>query len=145
MEPRGCNRWQPAANRIGADVAKQAKTFALGCESGRGSGSRRQTARLGDEEAQRCEQARGGDPGEALDRRQRQRRQCEADARAPLGQGRYASSRPSSARRVASARVTEPHAKGAGNPAVRPMDTSGAVGLAGLAVDLADALDQPGV
>src|SRR6266498_1157598 len=34
MEPRGCNRWQPAANRIGADAAKQAKTFALRWQGG---------------------------------------------------------------------------------------------------------------
>jgi hypothetical protein len=31
MEPRGCNRWQSAANRLSAERAKQAKTVATGC------------------------------------------------------------------------------------------------------------------
>jgi hypothetical protein len=30
MEPRGCNRWQLTANRIGAEAEKQAKTVAVG-------------------------------------------------------------------------------------------------------------------
>jgi hypothetical protein len=32
MEPRGCNRWQPVANGIGADAPEQAKTVAVGCD-----------------------------------------------------------------------------------------------------------------
>ena len=31
MEPRGCNRWQPAANRPALETAKQAKSVATGC------------------------------------------------------------------------------------------------------------------
>jgi hypothetical protein len=32
MEPRGCNRWQPVANRTGRGTAKQAETVAVGCD-----------------------------------------------------------------------------------------------------------------
>ena len=32
MEPCGCNRWQPVANRTGAKTANQAKTVAVGCD-----------------------------------------------------------------------------------------------------------------
>ena len=32
MEPRGCNRWQSAANRSGARTEKQAKTVAVRCD-----------------------------------------------------------------------------------------------------------------
>jgi hypothetical protein len=31
MEPRGCNQWQSAANRLSAEGPKQAKTVATGC------------------------------------------------------------------------------------------------------------------
>lgn len=32
MEPRGCNQWQSAANRMVAKGAKQAKTVAVVCD-----------------------------------------------------------------------------------------------------------------
>ena len=32
MEPRGCNRWQSAANRLSAKRRKHAKTVAVGCD-----------------------------------------------------------------------------------------------------------------
>src|SRR5438876_4615086 len=32
LEPRGCNGWQSAANRMRAEAAKQAKTVAVGCD-----------------------------------------------------------------------------------------------------------------
>jgi hypothetical protein len=32
MEPRGCSRWQPVADRIGTEAAKTAKTVAVGCD-----------------------------------------------------------------------------------------------------------------
>jgi hypothetical protein len=32
MDPRGCNVWQSVANQTGAKAAKQAKTFAVGCD-----------------------------------------------------------------------------------------------------------------
>src|SRR5436190_5555717 len=31
MEPRGCKRWQPSANRLAIESAKQAKSVAIGC------------------------------------------------------------------------------------------------------------------
>jgi len=31
MEPRGCNRWQSVANRMGAEAAKTSQTVAEGC------------------------------------------------------------------------------------------------------------------
>jgi hypothetical protein len=31
MEPCGCNRWQPVANRSRANRRKQAETVAVGC------------------------------------------------------------------------------------------------------------------
>jgi hypothetical protein len=32
MEPRGCNRWQPVANRLDPEAPKEAKTVAAGCD-----------------------------------------------------------------------------------------------------------------
>jgi hypothetical protein len=32
MEPPGCNRWQPVANRVAAKAAKTSQTIALGCD-----------------------------------------------------------------------------------------------------------------
>ena len=32
MEPRGCNRWQSAANRLSAETAETRQTVAVGCD-----------------------------------------------------------------------------------------------------------------
>ncbi len=36
MEPRGCNRWQPVANRAAAKTAESNRTVAVGCDGKEG-------------------------------------------------------------------------------------------------------------